>query len=287
MIGNYTSDMPRLVIGTAQWGLDYGLTNKAGQLSDSAIEQILAGMNEFQIHDLDTAAAYGNAESRIAKFASPSIRIHTKVSGKDPGNTAIIHRITDSLNALKRDSLDGVLIHDWYALAAAERESAVIQLEQAQADSLTQKIGISIYAVTELLPAQQLFNGTFTAQIPLNILDQRFVAPHESFPSVEFQARSIFLQGLLLKRTGEFKEHTDLLQVEKFSQDNDLSPLDTNLIFISQQEWLDSVILAPTSITELQELCQAWDNSRSNPLSLDFDRLQSKDTRLIDPRTWS
>jgi aryl-alcohol dehydrogenase-like predicted oxidoreductase len=279
--------MPRLVIGTAQWGLDYGVTNQAGQLSDSAIEQLLAGMNEFQIHDLDTAAAYGNAESRIAKFAPPNIRIHTKVSGKDPGNTAIIQRINESLNALERDSLDGVLIHDWYALAAEERESAVLQLEQAQADSLTQKIGISIYALEELTPANQLFNGTFTAQIPINIVDQRFLTAHESFPSIEFQARSIFLQGLLLQRTGEFKEHADLLQVEQFSQDNGLSPLDTNLIFISQQEWLDSVILAPTSITELQELCQAWDNSRSNPLSLDFDQLKSRDTRLIDPRTWT
>lgn len=279
--------MPRLVIGTAQWGSDYGVTNHTGQLSDATIGQILEGMNEFRIQELDTAAAYGNAESRIAQLVSPGIRIHTKISGKDPGTHSIIERIKNSLSALDRSFVNGVLIHDWYSLSTKDKNSTVRQLEQAQAESLTEKIGISIYEVNELISASELFQGKFVTQIPVNILDQRFVHEHHSYPLVEFQARSIFLQGLLLERIGPLSQHPDLIRAEKFNTEHGLSPVQASLIFISQQTWLDSVVLAPTSLTQLQELHTAWEACAEYLSAPQFQNLESKDSQLVDPRTWN
>ena len=287
MTKNYTPHMPRLVIGTAQWGSDYGVTNHTGQLSDATIGQILEGMNEFRIQDLDTAAAYGNAESRIAQLVPPSIRIHTKISGKDPGTHSIIERITDSLSALDRSFVNGVLIHDWYSLSSEEQNSTVRQLKRAQAESLTKKIGISIYEVDELILASQLFQGKFVTQIPVNILDQRFVHEHHNYPLVEFQARSIFLQGLLLERIGPLSQHPDLILAEKFNTELGLSPVQASLLFISQQTWLDSVVLAPTSLIQLQELHTFWEEVAENLPTPQFQNLESKDSQLIDPRTWN
>lgn len=279
--------MPRLVIGTAQWGSDYGVTNHSGQLSDATVGQILDGMNEFLIQDLDTAAAYGNAESRIAQLVPSSVRIQTKISGKDPGTQSIIGRLSESLALLNRSFVHSVLIHDWCTLTSVERDSAVRQLEQAQAENLTHKIGISIYEVNELIPASQLFQGQFVSQIPINILDQRFVHEHQNYPLVEFQARSIFLQGLLLDRTGNFSQHPDLMLAKTFSKENGISPLQAILIFISQQDWLESVVIAPTALTELQEIQQVWEKIPTMGLALHFENLQSHDDHLIDPRTWN
>lgn len=287
MTKNYTFSMPRLVIGTAQWGSDYGVTNHSGQLSDATVEQILDGMNEFLIQDLDTAAAYGNAESRIAQLVPSSVRIQTKISGKDPGTQSIIGRLSESLTLLNRSFVHSVLIHDWCTLTSVERDSAVRQLEQAQAENLTHKIGISIYEVKELIPASQLFQGQFVSQIPINILDQRFVHEHQNYPLVEFQARSIFLQGLLLDRTGDFSQHPDLMLAKTFSMENGISPLQAILIFISQQDWLESVVIAPTALTELQEIQQVWEKIPTMGLALHFENLQSHDDHLIDPRTWN
>lgn len=279
--------MPRLVIGTAQWGSDYGVTNHSGQLSDATVGQILNGMNEFLIQDLDTAAAYGNAESRIAQLVPSSVRIQTKISGKDPGTQSIIGRLSESLTLLNRSFVHSVLIHDWCTLTSVERDSAVRQLEQAQAENLTHKIGISIYEVSELIPASQLFQGQFVSQIPINILDQRFVHEHQNYPLVEFQARSIFLQGLLLDRTGNFSQHPDLMLAKTFCKENGISPLQAILIFISQQDWLESVVIAPTALTELQEIQQVWEKIPTMGLALHFENLQSHDDHLIDPRTWN
>lgn len=279
--------MPRLVIGTAQWGSDYGVTNHSGQLSDATVAQILDGMNKSLIQDLDTAAAYGNAESRIAQLVPSSVRIQTKISGKDPGTQSIIGRLSESLTLLNRSFVHSVLIHDWCTLTSVERDSAVRQLEQAQAENLTHKIGISIYEVSELIPASQLFQGQFVSQIPINILDQRFVHEHQNYPLVEFQARSIFLQGLLLDRTGNFSQHPDLMLAKTFSKENGISPLQAILIFISQQDWLESVVIAPTALIELQEIQQVWEKIPTMGLSLHFENLQSHDDHLIDPRTWN
>lgn len=287
MTKNYTSFMPRLVIGTAQWGSDYGVTNHSGQLSDATVAQILDGMNKSLIQDLDTAAAYGNAESRIAQLVPSSVRIQTKISGKDPGTQSIIGRLSESLTLLNRSFVHSVLIHDWCTLTSVERDSAVRQLEQAQAENLTHKIGISIYEVSELIPASQLFQGQFVSQIPINILDQRFVHEHQNYPLVEFQARSIFLQGLLLDRTGNFSQHPDLMLAKTFSKENGISPLQAILIFISQQDWLESVVIAPTALIELQEIQQVWEKIPTMGLSLHFENLQSHDDHLIDPRTWN
>lgn len=279
--------MPRLVIGTAQWGSDYGVTNHSGQLSDTTVAQILDGMNKSLIQDLDTAAAYGNAESRIAQLVPSSVRIQTKISGKDPGTQSIIGRLSESLTLLNRSFVHSVLIHDWCTLTSVERDSAVRQLEQAQAENLTHKIGISIYEVNELIPASQLFQGQFVSQIPINILDQRFVHEHQNYPLVEFQARSIFLQGLLLDCTGNFSQHPDLMLAKTFSKENGISPLQAILIFISQQDWLESVVIAPTALTELQEIQQVWEKIPTMGLALHFENLQSHDDHLIDPRTWN
>ncbi|MCF8530150.1 MAG: hypothetical protein K9G69_02505, partial [Candidatus Nanopelagicales bacterium] len=71
--------VPRLLIGTAQWGLNYGITNKAGQLSDSSITSLIYEMQLQGINDLDTAAGYGNAETRIKELAPSTLRVQTKV----------------------------------------------------------------------------------------------------------------------------------------------------------------------------------------------------------------
>jgi aryl-alcohol dehydrogenase-like predicted oxidoreductase len=279
--------MPRLVIGTAQWGLNYGVTNTAGKLSDTSIEEILKGMAEANIQKLDTAAAYGDAESRIARLVPPHIQIQTKISGKNPDANSIIERITTSLHNLGRSCVESVVVHDWHELSPDERKSSVRQLEQAQTDSLTEKIGISIYEVDELISAHQLFAGRFVAQIPINLLDQRFVYEHDKFPTVDFQARSIFLQGLLIESVGEFSRHPDLVRYERFNDSHGMSPLHASLLFISHQTWLESVVIAPTSLTQLQDLHAVWNECLESGATPDFQELASRDPQLIDPRSWN
>lgn len=56
---------PRMALGTVQWGMPYGIGNATGPPSDTELSHMLRAAADLGIDTLDTARAYGNAESRI------------------------------------------------------------------------------------------------------------------------------------------------------------------------------------------------------------------------------
>ena len=60
--------MNKLMLGTAQLGLNYGINNIYGQPSLDNSLNILEKANNLGIKYLDTAESYGNAHSLINKY---------------------------------------------------------------------------------------------------------------------------------------------------------------------------------------------------------------------------
>ena len=58
----------KLVLGTAQFGLDYGINNFSGKVKLNEVYKILDFAYENNILTLDTAASYGNAELLIGNY---------------------------------------------------------------------------------------------------------------------------------------------------------------------------------------------------------------------------
>ena len=70
-VGNWGKQpdyMSNLVLGTVQFGVDYGVSNRIGRTYDAEIENILKYADKKDINMLDTAPAYGNSESIIGNF---------------------------------------------------------------------------------------------------------------------------------------------------------------------------------------------------------------------------
>ena len=55
----------KLILGTAQFGLDYGINNSVGKPNVESTESILNYAISQKIHILDTADAYGNSSDII------------------------------------------------------------------------------------------------------------------------------------------------------------------------------------------------------------------------------
>ena len=53
---------PKLCLGTAQFGMHYGVTNQMGRLKDNQIDLIIESALNNNIFYFDTANAYGNSE---------------------------------------------------------------------------------------------------------------------------------------------------------------------------------------------------------------------------------
>ena len=57
--------MSKLVLGTAQFGLDYGISNKNGQVGIDTVKEILSFSQLVDISLIDTAVLYGDSEKII------------------------------------------------------------------------------------------------------------------------------------------------------------------------------------------------------------------------------
>jgi aryl-alcohol dehydrogenase-like predicted oxidoreductase len=189
----------RLALGTAQFGLAYGLNNQAGQPSPSAVAEVLAAAQAAGLTLLDTAAAYGNSEARLGELAggNASFALITKLAAGPPAQVA--QQLRESLARLRRPQLYGVLFH---AFGPLQAEPAAWQaLQAARAAGQVARIGVSLYHPHE---AEWLLAEGWDidlVQVPFNVLDQRFAAvlPQLAAHGVEVHVRSAFLQGLLLR----------------------------------------------------------------------------------------
>ena len=59
--------MPKICLGTVQFGMEYGITNKTGQISKDEARLILEKAHSNNIEFIDTAQSYGNAENIIGE----------------------------------------------------------------------------------------------------------------------------------------------------------------------------------------------------------------------------
>jgi aryl-alcohol dehydrogenase-like predicted oxidoreductase len=188
-----------LALGTAQFGLTYGLNNQGGQPSTAAVAQVLAAAQTAGLTLLDTAAVYGTSEARLGELAggNPAFELITKLPAGPPAQVA--QHLAESLARLRRAQLYGVLFHAFGPLQA--QPAAWAALQAARATGQVARIGVSLYHPheAEWLLAQGW--DVDLVQVPYNVLDQRFAAvlPALAARGVEVHVRSAFLQGLLLR----------------------------------------------------------------------------------------
>ena len=68
----------KLAIGSAQFGLDYGVSNNIGKVSNQEVIKILDIAKKSGINFIDTAIAYGNSESSLGLSGASKFNIISK-----------------------------------------------------------------------------------------------------------------------------------------------------------------------------------------------------------------
>jgi aryl-alcohol dehydrogenase-like predicted oxidoreductase len=276
-----------VILGTAQWGLDYGITNAVGRPDHHALVALVATARELGLDTLDTAPAYGDAEVRIGRDA-PGFAVQTKVSAVGSSVEGIVEQLRRSLVRLDRPSVSSVLVHDWPDLDEAGRRVAAEGLRQSRADGLVDRIGISAYTAADLAVALDDFTGIDLAQVPVSVLDQRLDdAPAVAAlrgAGVRLQARSVFLQGLALAQGATGRAgHPDVVGLAGAAREAGCSRLALCLAYVRSRDWLDELVVAATTPDELREIVVAL----AGPVpGADWAALASADEELLDPRRW-
>ena len=161
--------MSKIVLGTVQFGLQYGV-NSAGRPSQDAVKGILEEAAKGGITTLDTSSAYGNSEEVLGECIT--LDENFKIVSKYPkGETPVGEMFHGSLKRLKVNQLYGYLLHHFevYKNNPAVWDEFVALKESGK----VQKIGFSLYTPEEL--EFILNNGSpfDLIQVPFNIFDKK------------------------------------------------------------------------------------------------------------------
>lgn len=278
--------MSRLILGTAQWGHAYGVTNAVGRLSDEELAALVSVAQEAGITEVDTARGYGDAEQRLRPFAS-EFSVTTKVSGG--GDVAA--QVADSLAVLGVESLGGVLIHDWEGLDCKGQGMSVLSFGQLLDSGAVSRVGVSLYDAAGLESAVATFDAAGVplgmVQVPANALDRRLdsssVLMDMAAAGAQIVVRSAFLQGVLLSAGGGLADHADVVRFRSGVESSGSSLLEACLAHVRGLPWATHVVVGVTSGAELREIVAAW--TACEP-ELAAAELGSDDLELIDPRRW-
>ena len=105
----------KLALGTANFGLDYGLTNTSGKISITELENILFVAEEAGIEVVDTAQAYGDSEARLGVlFNEHQFKVVTKIGVDlkiDHIKNGISRLVAKSCKKLNQSRLYAVMLH--------------------------------------------------------------------------------------------------------------------------------------------------------------------------------
>lgn len=301
-------DPRRLVLGSAQWGMPYGIANRTGPPSDEALEAMLTRAREQGVCTIDTARAYGESEARIGRALLTRAdeapwRVITKLApdvhapGLDLGKA--LERLTESLSrsreALGTPCLQAVLLHRfghrhacggklWRTLLAERDAGRIGALGVSAANPEEAWAALDDPDIELLQVASSLLD--------LRLHRQGFFARARELGRTVY-VRSTFLQGVA---------HLDPARLPHF-----LAPaaaplqeirataerlgVEARTLFVGfVRELLPGVlpVLGCEQDAQLAELIRDWADERTDGACLAalVDRLPTLDDDVVDPSRW-
>ena len=105
-----------LILGSAQFGMPYGIANNFEQVKTPEIKKIIKFSVKNNIKYIDTAISYGNVETILSKIDLKDFNIINKIPTyeKNYGNIENWAKLTvnNSLEKMKLKKFDSLLIHN-------------------------------------------------------------------------------------------------------------------------------------------------------------------------------
>jgi len=213
----------RLGIGTVQFGIDYGINNKTGQVPYSDILKIFETALRNRANFIDTSRVYGTSEENIGRAlneidAVDDFILCTKLDISEDyyeqSDKAVLGEVKDSL--YKSMEFFGVETLPLYLLHRPEhrtfRDGLIWSfLKEEVSKGTIGHLGVSIARGPSEAIACFEDPAVEAIQIPYNVFDARWdragVLAYASERGIAVFNRSSYLQGLLLMPIEEVPEH--------------------------------------------------------------------------------
>lgn len=246
----------KFILGTVQFNSTYGITNfKKKKISSSEEKQILKLAIKSGIKEIDAAETYSFDLIKNKKILE-NILINTKLSTTMKYNSYKVLKkkfINYKRNNLK---INTVFIHDGDNLFSSKGLRTLTFLKKLKAENLISQIGISIYDF-DIIKKLNKKDEINIIQLPYNLIDTRLNKFNKKILNlnIKVQARSIFLQGAMLKKVKHNKELSLMYEYLKDYADKKKENLyDICLNHVVSNSHIDKIVIGVRSLREIKRL---------------------------------
>ncbi|MDF1827352.1 MAG: aldo/keto reductase [Legionellaceae bacterium] len=280
-----------LALGTAQFGMKYGIVGRGEVVPINEVQQILAKAWELGLRTIDTAPVYGEIEAHLAPLLDDyAYRVVSKISAlpESVDLKRVEHIVSESIQKTRDrlgDSLTTLLFHHADDLLGKSGD-LIWKTATRLIEGSDIQLGVSCYSPEELLELRHRFNVN-VAQLPGNALDQRLRTVN-GLENIEIHLRSVFLQGALLREPNKVvqalpKQTLEALRLwQKWCANQCIPALQGALSMAKSLPGVRYCIVGVDNLAQLEEICEAWSYAEaitSYPPSIN-------NPEIIDPRYW-
>lgn len=297
----------KIILGTAQLGLNYGITNEKGKPSvDTSLDIIKTALNN-NITYFDTARAYGNSEEiiGIANEKYDNMNIITKLDPLKNINEFsnienIIYEIKKSINTslkfLKIKIINTLLLHRFSHYKNKIIWNYLLKLKK---QNNIKKLGVSVYYVEEAIEALK-DNDIKHIQLPINILDgtwfcKEFLELVKKRHDVTIHCRSIFLQGILISSQDKWPNLDNINSEEYINKLDNLTcifnfnnKIELCLSYVKSIDWIDGLLMGVDNVSQLKQNIKLFNirKLKKNEFDLVRNTFKNVPENLLNPSMW-
>jgi len=279
----------KLILGTVQFGLNYGINNSQGKPQKENVFQILYYAYESGIRCLDTAELYGNSHDLIGEFhklnPSKKFNIITKFPHEFDGN--ITKKINNYLDQLAVNHLHAILFHsfDSYIKHRGQLNKKINNINS---------VGVSVYTNKQI---EEVIDDTNIdiIQVPFNLFDNinlrgKLLDKAKSKNKI-IHTRSAFLQGLFFMNKDNPSEVRSKLEKEldfisSVSLKHSISIGSLALNYCLKQPNIDGVLIGVDSLDQLKENISYSKNKISHQFIYDINTIKIENIDILNPSLW-
>lgn len=283
----------KLILGTVQFGLEYGINNSVGKPQKEQVFEIFEQVAKSGLEVLDTADVYGNASELIGEFfANSSTRFKINTKFKVEKDKTIEEQLQHSLGLLNTQNINVYFYHRFDEMI--EFPETLVELEKLKTQKLINKIGVSVYGNDELEIAVNT-PEIDAIQLPFNLLDNYSQRGNllklAKQKGKEIQVRSVFLQGLFFKKLEDYPTYLSPLKpymqtISEISDDGKMGMEALALSYALNQPEIDYVLIGVDTLEQLNRNLSYSDTVMPDDILARINVIDVAETELLYPKNW-
>ena len=285
--------MSNIILGTVQFGLNYGINNTRGKTPIQEVHPILDFAYSKGIMTLDTASGYGDSEEIIGDYLASNpdkkFEIITKVNSS---KITLEKQLHESLQKLKVDKVEVLMLHSFELYEKFKSQLPLFC--QKNKGKFFNELGVSVYTNEEIgvISSDPVIDRI---QTPFNLLDNE-LKRRERYSDIKskgkiIDTRSVFLQGLFFKKTDELPTNLyplikPLEKLKKIAESKSLTMEELAIGYAFSMDFIDNVLIGVDSLDQLKDNLNILSNSISMQTVDEINMISIQNDNLLNPSLW-